>query len=319
MINIQEQCRHASAIGIGGHVRPDGDCVGSCMSLYLYLKKVFPDKIITVFLEEPAEIFRCIKGIEEVNSTFSSDTAYDVFFVLDCVYERLGEAQKFFDAAAKTINIDHHISNRTGCADLNYIVPETGSTSELIYDLMDKKIIDQEIAQAVYIGMAHDTGVFQYSSTTPGTMRKAAELMEYGFDFSKIIEETFYQKTYIQNQILGRALLESIIFMDGKCIVSFINKKTMDFYHAQPKDLDGIVNQLRYTKGVDCAIFIYETGFQEYKVSMRSNERVNVSEIASYFGGGGHVRAAGCTMQGTVHDVINNLSGHIEKQIGESL
>lgn len=90
----------------------------------------------------------------------------------------------------------------------------------------------------------------------------------------------------------------------------------MDFYGVNPADLDGIVNQLRNIKGVDCAVFLYQTGLMEYKISMRSNDRVDVSRIASYFGGGGHVRAAGCTMKGTFHDCINNLSLHIEKQIG---
>ena len=176
--------------------------------------------------------------------------------------------------------------------------------------------MDEDIALAIYIGMIHDTGVFQYSNTTPRTLVDASELITYGFDFPRIIEETFYQKTYMQNQIMGRALLESIRFMDGRCIVACVDRKTMDFYDATPSDLDGIVNQLRNIKGIDCAVFMYELGPLEYKVSMRSNEKVNVSQVASFFGGGGHVRAAGCTMNGTFHDCINNLSLHIEKQIG---
>lgn len=114
---------------------------------------------------------------------------------------------------------------------------------------------------------------------------------------------------------MGRALMESIRFMDGRCIVSMVDRKTMDFYNAVPGDLDGIVNQLRNIKGIDCAIFMYETGVLEYKVSMRSNENVDVAKVASFFGGGGHVRAAGCTMKGTFHDCINNLSLHIDKQL----
>ena len=183
------------------------------------------------------------------------------------------------------------------------------------YYFFTKEQLDEEIAKALYIGIIHDTGVFQYSNTSPETLRAAAKLISYGFDFSRLIEETFYEKTYLQTQILGRALLESILFMDGKCVVSVIDRKTMDFYGASPQDLEGIVSQLRSIKGVECAIFMYETGVLEYKVSMRSGGLVNVSQIASYFGGGGHVRAAGCTMNGTCHDVINNLSLHIEKQL----
>ena len=174
-----------------------------------------------------------------------------------------------------------------------------------------------DIAKAVYIGIVHDTGVFKYSNTSPKTLRIAAELIEYGFDFPSIIDETFYEKTFVQNQILGRALLESIMFMDGKCIVSYVNQSTLDFYNATPTDLEGIVNQLRIIKGVECAIFMYQVGNLEYKVSLRSCKYVDVSKVASYFGGGGHVRAAGCTMNGTFHDVVNNISGQIEKQMKE--
>ena len=103
--------------------------------------------------------------------------------------------------------------------------------------------------------------------------------------------------------------------MDGKCIVSMVDRKTMDFYEALPRSLEGIVNQLRITRGVECAIFLHETGFQEFKVSMRSNRVVDVAKVATMFGGGGHIRAAGCTMNGTFHDVVNNLSAQIEKQM----
>lgn len=94
-----------------------------------------------------------------------------------------------------------------------------------------------------------------------------------------------------------------------------VDKKTMSFYDATPHDLEGIVNQLRNTKGVECAIFMYQTNTLEYKVSLRSNGKIDVAKIAMMFGGGGHVRAAGVTMQGTYHDIINNLSAQIEKQL----
>lgn len=103
--------------------------------------------------------------------------------------------------------------------------------------------------------------------------------------------------------------------MEGRCIFTVVKKQDMAFYGVEPKDLDGIVDQLRTIDGVECAIFMYETDNHMFKVSMRSNHVVNVSQIASYFGGGGHVRAAGCTMSGSFHDVVNNLSGHIEKQM----
>lgn len=317
-INLLEECKDAKTIVISGHVRPDGDCVGSCMAMYLYLKKALAntETELTVCLEEPLEVFQCIKDFDCIDSGFQAAVP-DVFIALDCEQSRLGEAQPLFDNAKKRINIDHHVSNEHGCGSVNYVVPGISSTAELVYELMDKSFMDEDIAKAIYIGIVHDTGIFKYSNTSPKTLRIAAELIEYGFDFPAIIDETFYEKTYVQNQLLGRALLESIVFMDGKCIVSAINQKILDFYNAKPKDLEGIVNQLRIIKGVECAIFMYQTGSQEYKVSLRSCKYVDVSKVASYFGGGGHVRAAGCSMNGNFYDVINNISGQIVLQIKE--
>ena len=316
-MNIYEEVKDAKTIGISGHIRPDGDCVGSCMGLYLYLKKVCPAAAIQVMIERPADVFSCIRGIEEISSDFKPITEkFDVYIALDSEKTRIGEAEKFFDQAEKRINIDHHISNAGGSGDVNYVVPTASSASELVYDVIgDKSAIDADIAKALYIGIIHDTGVFQYSNTSPKTMKIAAELISYGFDFPELIDKTFYEKTYVQNQILGRALLESILFMDGKCIVSMIDKKTMAFYNADSHDLEGIVSQLRSTKGVECAIFLYQTDTLEYKVSLRSNGAVDVAKVASFFGGGGHVRAAGVTMQGTFYDIVNNLSAQIEKQL----
>ncbi len=314
MSRLEELVKGAKSVALSGHVRPDGDCVGSVMSVYLYLKKNMPWLEVKVFLETPSSIFGCMKEIEVIDSNMDTQRVFDVFIALDCNDERLGDAEPIFQRAKTRINIDHHVSNQ-GCGDINIVVPDASSTCEVVYELMDSEKLDVEIAKALYIGMIHDTGVFKYSNTSPKTLQIAAGLISYGFDFPKIIDETFYEKTYIQTQIMGRALLESVRFMDGKCIFSVVNKDIMEFYDATPKDLDGIINQLRIIKGVECAIFMYQTGNMEYKVSMRSNGYVDVSAIASFFGGGGHVRAAGCTMKGTVHDVINNISTRIALQM----
>ena len=164
------------------------------------------------------------------------------------------------------------------------------------------------------MGIAHDTGVFQYSCTSPDTMRLAATLMEKQIPYTEILEETFYKKTYLQNQVMGKALLESMRLLNGKCIVSVMRQKDMDFFGVTTTDLDGIVSQMKQTKGIEVAIFLYETDYMAYK-SLRSENIVDVSKVASYFGGGGHVRAAGVTMKGTFHDIVNNLTLHIERQL----
>lgn len=318
MIQLKSELKDVNSVAIAGHIRPDGDCVGSCMGMYLYIKEQFPQIDVTVYLEEFPESFRFIKGTDEVCHSCEEDRVYDLFIALDSGdTKRLGAAVKYLETAKRSICVDHHISNK-GYADENYIVPAASSTSELVFGLIDAEKITKETAEALYMGIVHDTGVFQYSCTSAETMRIAGILMEKGIDYSRIVEETFFQKTYVQNQILGRALLESILMLNGSCIISVVRKREMEFYGVSPIDLEGIVSQLRNTKGAHVAIFMYETNNQEYKVSLRSSEKVNVSDIAVYFGGGGHVRAAGCTMQGSEHDVINNLVKHIEKQIAGS-
>lgn len=314
-MDLLNECKGAKRIGISGHKNPDGDCVGACLSVRHYLKKCLPDAEVLVFLDKPAPEFAELIGYDEINSDFPEQEPFDVFVILDCNLERTENAMKYAQAAKKVINIDHHKSNASGCGDVNYVLPEVGSTCELVYDVIDKDMLDLELAKAIYVGMVHDTGVFQYENTTTETLKKAAHLISYGFDFYRIIQETFYQKTYLQTQIMGRALMESIRFMDGRCVVSMIDRKTMEFYGVTKQDFEGIVNQLRNIKGVKCAIFMYETDVLEFRVSLRTDHDVDAAKIAGYFGGGGHARAAGCTMKGTFHDCVNNLSAEIEKQL----
>ncbi len=314
---LNKWLQEARRVAIGGHVRPDGDCVGSCMGLYLYMKDNYPDIQTDVYLEPIPEKFKIIGGTEEIRSEIQEGEAYDLFICLDCGdEERLGFSMPLFQSALHTFCMDHHVSNQS-FAEYNQIVPDASSTSELIYGFMDKKRVTKEIAECLYMGIAHDTGIFQYSNVSPSTFRMAAELLETGIDAAELIDFTYYEKTYAQNQVLGRALLESIVFMDGKCIAAFMKKSQMDFYGVTPKDLDGIVSQLRITQGVEVAIFAYETEKDLYKVSLRSKKAIDVSVIAGYFGGGGHVRAAGCVMPGTIYDVLNNLSRQIELQFAK--
>ena len=317
-MELLKELEGAKYIAIAGHTRPDGDCIGSVMVMYLYLKNALQDAVVIPMIEEPAPEFNCIKDIDRICTSFAPQVSeFDVFIGLDCsTPDRYGEAQRFFEGAKKSIVIDHHISNE-GFGDVSFIDGNASSTCELIYGLCDKKYMDVEIAKALYIGIIHDTGVLKYSNVSPRTLNIAADLISYGFDFSSIIDETFFQKTRIQNEMLGRALVESIMFMDGKCIVSKIDIDTMEFYGATPHDFDGIVNQLKFTKGVEVAIFMYELSPQNYKVSLRSNGNVDVAKIAKFYNGGGHVRAAGFSMNGTFHDVVNNLSDSIAMQLGK--
>ncbi|MBQ8006305.1 MAG: bifunctional oligoribonuclease/PAP phosphatase NrnA [Lachnospiraceae bacterium] len=315
-MNLLEEIGNAKSVAIAGHIRPDGDCISSTLALRGYLKNARPGAKITVFTQDnPPTIFSYLEGYDEMNLTYSPKEKYDVFVALDVSsLDRLGDSLWFFENAGKTICVDHHETN-PGLADVNEIRPKASSTCEVLFDLFEKEYMDDKVAECLFTGIVHDSGVFQYSNMSRKSFNTVGELVEYDFDGPKIIQDTFYEKSYIQNQILGRALLESILFMDGKCIVSMVDRKMMDFYNVLPKHLEGIVNQLKNTRGVEVAIFMYEMGTQRFKVSMRSNGLVNVAKVAAVFGGGGHERAAGVEMNGTYYDVINALSREIEKQM----
>lgn len=315
MENLASQLEQVKAVAIAGHVRPDGDCAGSCLATYNYIKTWYPDIQVDLYLEPIPNIFKFLKNAEQIHNSCESDQKYDLCIVQDCGDAgRLGNAVKYFETAKKTVCIDHHVSNDS-FADENYIFPEASSTSELIFELLEEERITREIAECIYVGMVHDTGVFQYSCTSAKTMNIAGKLMEKGINFTKIVDDTFYTKTFEQNKILGQALLNSELYLEGACIATAISKAEMEQYHVLPKHLDGIVSQLRVTKDVEAAIFLYENEDGTWKVSMRSNEKVDVAAIAVKHQGGGHVRAAGATMAGTPEEIIQVLCKEIKEQL----
>ena len=316
-MNVIEELKGAHVVGITGHIRPDGDCTGSTLALYNYLKKNMPDMDVSVYLEQPGEEFSYLSGYSDIRNTLEEDKKFDVFIVLDCSsIDRIEPFARGFENADKTICIDHHISNNS-FADVNLVEPQSSSACEVLYTTFDENKVDKNVAECIYTGIIHDTGVFKYSCTSRRTMDIAGKMMEMGIDYSDIIDNSFYKKSYIQNQILGRALLESVLFYDGKCIFSSVSIEEMNFYGVTGKELGGVIEQLRLTDGVEVAIFLYETDKNEYKVSLRSKKKIDVARIAADFGGGGHVRAAGFSAKGNVHSIVNKIGEMIEQQYNE--
>ena len=305
----------AGSIGIAGHIRPDGDCVGSALGLANYIRDNFA-KEPTVYLEELPKAFDFLKGGDKVVTGYPHRAEpFDLFIALDCGDEgRLGKAMEYVKRAGKTYCIDHHATSN-GFLENNLVKPEAAATAQIIYTLLDDSKVSLGTAEALYLGIVHDTGVFKHSCTTRETMEVAGALLDHGVSSARIIDGTFFEKTYLQNQILGRCLMESILCLDGKVIFSSIDRKTINLYGLAPADTEGIIDQLRITKGVEVAILIRELTPRSWRVSMRSCEIVDVAKICSMFGGGGHVRAAGATMSGSRRDVINNLTAEIEKQL----
>ncbi|MBQ7584552.1 MAG: bifunctional oligoribonuclease/PAP phosphatase NrnA [Lachnospiraceae bacterium] len=318
MMDIDKICENKQSIALGTHIRPDGDAFGSSLALYSYLKKRFPEKKTDIYMLDPNPLFSFLPGYDEIR-TEPSEEAYDLFIALDMGdKERLGKNKVLLENAKDSACVDHHLGYKGIAPEANsFVVEDASSTAELIYDLIGGDAVDDDSAVCIYTGIVCDTGVFQYSNTSKKTMETAGHLLTFNFDHTKVINEAFYEKTYRQTLLLGRSLLESILLMDGRVIVSVIPQRTLRFYNATSKDLEGIVSQMMHTKGVDVAMFMHETVTGEYKVSLRSNENIDVERIASKLGGGGHERASGLTMTGSSYDVINNITAEIEKQYKE--
>lgn len=314
-MKLDEIIKDKKLIGIAGHVRPDGDCAGSTLAVYNYIKDNYPDKDVRLYLEPIPNIFKFMKRADQIRSDYADDDVFDLFIALDCGdLGRLGNAAKYFEDAKSTLCIDHHASN-SSFADVNYIFPDASSTCELVFEMIDRTKLKKDIAECLYTGMVHDTGVFQYSCTSAKTMEIAGILMETGIDYPKIVDETFYTKTFGQNKILGQALLNAELYLDGAVIASVITKAEMDKFSVLPKHLDGIVNQLRVTKDVKIALFLYENEDKTFKGSLRVNGDYNVAEIAAKFGGGGHVKAAGFTIDGPIDTAMDRILSVIKEKI----
>ncbi len=315
MIRLDDKLKGITSVGISGHVRPDGDCVGSTLAVYNYVVTYYPEIEVTLYLEPFPDVFLFLKNADKINHSFTEDKEFDLFIVLDCGdKDRLGPTAKYYDAAKHTLCIDHHVSNQA-FAEENYIIPDASSTCELVFNTMETDKITKEIAECLYTGMVHDTGVFQYSCTSAQTMNNAGILMEKGIDYPKIVSDTFYLKTYDQNRILGYALLNSKLYLDGKVIITYLTQENLKEFHCTTKDLDGIVNQIRVTKGTEVAVFLYESEDGNFKASFRVTGDVNVAEIAQAFGGGGHVKAAGCNIFGSIDEVIERILSEIKKRL----
>lgn len=317
MLDIAKELKEVMRIGVAGHISPDGDCVGSATAVYGYLKKLFPNKTIDLYLESFNPSFGFLDGADEARQEIRPEAFYDAFIVVDCADEaRIGIAREAFWKSEKKIVIDHHVSNN-GYGDISFVDENASSACEMVFRLIAPERLDKQIAESLYLGMAHDTGIFQYSNTSEATLEAASVLISKGIDTARIIDETFYQKTYEQNLLLGRVLLASQLFLDGRCILSAVSREEMDAFGVSSGDFEGIVNQLRITKGVEVAVLMYEKEPGRFKVSLRSNKGADVNKIAAVFGGGGHVKAAGCYVAGPQWEAIARVVQEVEKGLEE--
>lgn len=313
-MNFLEILEEADTIGITGHISPDGDSTGGSLALYNYVRLNYTNKDVDIYLEKINDSFSYLKGAEDV-SVISKEKKYDLFITLDCsTLDRIKPFFTCYENAKVKVCIDHHISNDGNFADFNIINATASSTCEVLYDLLDKEKINVDIAKCLYTGIIHDTGVFKYDNTSPNTLRVAADLISYGFDFTTIIEDTFFARSLSSQKTLAKVLEKAKTFCDGKAIFSYITKKEMEENKVKKEDLAGFVEQLRLTNGIELAVFIYPSDGSK-KVSMRSKKMVDVSVFAKKYGGGGHIKAAGFSTFSSYEDIIKEIEDYARKTI----
>ncbi len=319
-MKIDELLSEARTAAIFGHVRPDGDCVGSTTAIYNYIRDNYPTVHADLYLENFPESYRILCGASDARPAFTAESnggkPYDLAFLMDTpTFERVGAGGTECIRAAKiTVNIDHHISNPLNLCMVNFVEPEASSASEVLYMQLDRTKVGKETASSLYLGIVHDTGAFKYSCTGKRTMQVVGDLIEAGVDFAKIVNETYYTRTYKQTIVTGLAMQKCKLALGGKVVYSYVTPEEMAHLDVTPVELSTTIDTIREVGGTEVALFLYPVN-GKYKISLRSNYIIDVNAIAKEFGGGGHTRAAGGDTNDTPEVAIGKILKLVEVQL----
>lgn len=312
---ILKEIQKAEKIVILTHEAPDGDAIGSSLGLKLSLEKI--GKKSDLIMTKHARTFDFLPASNEIK-TESNIKNYDLAISLDCATIKRLDNREYFDNAKKTIVIDHHGGNNM-YGDINYVNPVAPACAEIILSMLSYYDIevDSKNGTCLMTGIITDTGGLQYPSTTADTFEYAAELLRKGVDIPDICKRTLQTKTKANFELLKRVSDRLELLEDGKIAFSYITKQDLEDVNAEEGDHEGLVNIGRSIEGVEVSIFIRQDDEDEkmYKVSMRSGEYVNVSDVCLMFGGGGHPRAAGAKIQGTTEQVKTKLVNETKKYL----
>jgi phosphoesterase RecJ-like protein len=315
---IGRTLREHQKFAVLGHVRPDGDALGSQLALGLSLKQLGKD--VCIWNEEGMlEKYSFLPNANLLTKPPAEPEDVDVAIALDtAIQNRLGTTLPAIRSAQVWINIDHHPSN-PGYGDLVYIDPKSPATGQILFELIksEKLPIDAAIAENLYVAISTDTGSFQYSNTTARTFEIAAELVRIGIDVGRISQLTY--ENYPRRRVeLLRDLLGTMRFDANNRVASFsLSLATAKKLGVLPEDNEGLIDHLRAIHGVIVAVFFEELADGKVRVSMRSkSEKVNVCAICEKFGGGGHVLAAGARVRGSLAEVEKKILEEVRDVVG---
>ena len=311
---IFKEVNEAEKIVILTHESPDGDAIGSSLAMKLMLETL--GKEPDVIIPEYSRLYKFLPEIDKVK-TESEIKEYDLAISLDCATIKRIAKKEYFENAKKTIVIDHHGSNNM-YGDLNYVNPVSPACCEVLAGIAEYFQIDitKEMGTCLMTGIITDTGGFRHSGINPETFEFTAELIRKGVNVPDIYKRTLRTRTKA-NFLLSKKVVERMeILYDGKITFTYMTTADEEEVNAEPGDHEGLVDIGRDIEGVEVSIFIRQKeGTDNYKVSLRSSELVNVSDVCLMFGGGGHPRAAGALVQGTVEEVKEKLVKEVKKQL----
>lgn len=294
---IVEKIKETKSLALVAHASPDGDAVGSTLAMALALQSL--GKTVTIVSKEAAPNHLSYLPLYEEYGTVSSLCEENqVLICLDCGNKaRLSMEREGFEDIFK-INIDHHVSNEH-YGDLNYVDSTSASTAEIVYELMMalQVTLDKDMAKCLYTGIVSDTGSFQYPSTTAKTLTIAAKIIETGLDFSSIQRALFGTTPFKRVKLLGRGLMTLESHLDGFVSTMYLEAEDFNSLALADRDSGNIVNYGLEPMECDVSILFKEAD-GALRVSVRTKEQIDASALCGKFGGGGHVRAAGCNMEG---------------------
>ncbi len=303
---IISKIKESNKIAIMSHIMPDGDNVGSSLALYNALKKSGKD-VYFILDDDIPMVYRFLKNSDKVERPRQYEH-FDTVIALDCGdANRLGSCRQYLENNF-VINIDHNISNDE-FGNLNMVDSNAAATGEIIYQII--KILgiamDMEISECLYTAIVTDTGQFQYSNTTSITHQIAGDLINNGVNVSLMFER-IYQNSSKEKVMLMKTALDTLEFYHNDSISCIsLTQKQMEEVNALEADSEGIINFARDIECVEAAIFLKELEPGKVKVGLRSKKVVDMAAVALRFGGGGHVRAAGCTVHGTIEQVKEKI------------
>jgi bifunctional oligoribonuclease and PAP phosphatase NrnA len=296
---ILDVLRAARTVCVVGHVRPDGDCIGSQLGLALALENA--GKEVTVWNEDAVpDKLRFLDPDRRVRKP-AAGQEFDVVVATDCAaFDRLGRAVQHIGARGRFVNIDHHASN-TKYADLNWVSPKEPSTGELIFDLCGWAgwKVTPAMADCLFTAVSTDTGSFQYPSTTPETLTTAAELLERGANLGGICQQVYQSYPLTRVKLLRHVYSTFRLTHDDRTAYFWLRQRDYARAGAATEESEGLIDHVRAIEGVTVALVFEEAGPELTRVSWRSKSPlVDVAAIAQQFGGGGHKAAAGARLPG---------------------